>query len=209
MAGYGTDKDRCRRRGGQHHQGRPPVFCGPRAAGAVRVEKRHGLNFELIRDFAGIGYDLYRLLPGLNLLVPFDPDSSPDPYLLNFFCCSADCADRLAARGMLLRSADVRSMVKLDWRERESERDRVEVSLATCISAPSVRCAAHIGMANYGGSGRKCRRTTSVVILCSQPGRRTADAGPLSRPRSEFLAIENVVRESTFVSSTREFGARG
>jgi FkbM family methyltransferase len=65
------------------------------------------INFGLIDEFAAIGYDSYRLVPGLNLLVPFDAGSQPDPYLLNLFCCKAACADRLAARGALLRSSDV------------------------------------------------------------------------------------------------------
>jgi FkbM family methyltransferase len=65
------------------------------------------MNFELIRNFAAIGYDSYRLLPGLNLLVPFDVESPPDSYLLNLFCCNAARADLLAARGVLLRSADL------------------------------------------------------------------------------------------------------
>jgi FkbM family methyltransferase len=65
------------------------------------------MNFELIRDFAAIGYDSYRLLPGLNLLVPFDAETPPDSYLLNLFCCNAVCADRLSGRGLLLRSSDL------------------------------------------------------------------------------------------------------
>jgi FkbM family methyltransferase len=65
------------------------------------------MNFELIRDFAAIGYNSYRLLPGLNFLVPFDAESPADPYLLNLFCCNAVRADRLAARGCLLRSGDL------------------------------------------------------------------------------------------------------
>jgi FkbM family methyltransferase len=65
------------------------------------------MNFELIRDFAAIGYDSYRLLPGLNLLVPFDAESPPDSYLLNLFCCNAVGAERLFGRGLLLRSGDL------------------------------------------------------------------------------------------------------
>ena len=65
------------------------------------------VNFDLIRHFAAIGYDSYRLLPGLNLLVPFEMESPPDPYLLNLFCCKADRANRLAARGLLVRGADL------------------------------------------------------------------------------------------------------
>jgi FkbM family methyltransferase len=65
------------------------------------------VNFRLIHEFAALGYDSYRLVPGLNLLVPFDAGSPPDPYLLNLFCCKATCADRLAARGFLLRASDI------------------------------------------------------------------------------------------------------
>jgi protein O-GlcNAc transferase len=65
------------------------------------------MNFDLIRDFEAIGYDSYRLLPGLNLLVPFDAESPPDTYLLNLFCCNGARADRLAARGVLLRPTDL------------------------------------------------------------------------------------------------------
>jgi protein O-GlcNAc transferase len=65
------------------------------------------VNLDLIRHFAAIGYDSYRLLPGLNLLVPFDAESSRDPYLLNLFCCKADRANLLAARGLLLLPGDL------------------------------------------------------------------------------------------------------
>ena len=73
------------------------------------------VNIDLIRQFGAIGYNSYRLLPGLNLLVPFDTKSSPDPYLLNLFCCNADRADRLAARGLLLRTADLAGTGESLW----------------------------------------------------------------------------------------------
>jgi FkbM family methyltransferase len=53
------------------------------------------MNFALINEFAAIGYDSYRLVPGLNILVTFDAGSKPDPYLLNLFCCKADRAERV------------------------------------------------------------------------------------------------------------------
>jgi FkbM family methyltransferase len=65
------------------------------------------LNLGLIDEFAALGYDSYRLVPGLNLLIPFDPQSQPDAYLINLFCCKAARADRLAAQGVLLRSSDI------------------------------------------------------------------------------------------------------
>jgi FkbM family methyltransferase len=65
------------------------------------------VNFQLIREFAFLGYQSYRLVPGLNILVPFDADSPHDPYLLNLFGCKASRADALAARGLLLRVSDL------------------------------------------------------------------------------------------------------
>jgi protein O-GlcNAc transferase len=81
------------------------------------------MNFDLIRDFEAIGYDSYRLLPSLDLLVPFDAESPADPYLLNLFCCNTARADRLAARGVLLRLEDFAGVGEADdgpryhWRQ--------------------------------------------------------------------------------------------
>ncbi len=68
------------------------------------------MNFGLIKEFAALGYSSYRLVPGLDLLVPFSTDVNPDPYLLNLFCCKGDRADQLATRGVLLRAADISAM---------------------------------------------------------------------------------------------------
>lgn len=73
----------------------------------VQYEIKAGTSWhmELVQDFAALCYDSYRLVPGLDLLVPFDSESPPDDYLLNLFCCKRDCAERLAARGLLTDSA--------------------------------------------------------------------------------------------------------
>lgn len=73
----------------------------------VQYEVKAGadLHLELVQYFASLGYDSYRLVPGLDLLVPFDAESPPDGYLLNLFCCKQDRAERLAAHGYLLEPA--------------------------------------------------------------------------------------------------------
>lgn len=73
----------------------------------VLYEIKAGRDFhlDLVRRFADIGYDSYRLIPGLNLLVPFEPDTRPDAYLLNLFCCKADRAASLANAGFLVDSS--------------------------------------------------------------------------------------------------------
>jgi FkbM family methyltransferase len=64
-------------------------------------------HLELVGKFAARGFDSYRLVPGLNVLVPFDAAAKPDDYLLNLFCCKKDRAAALAARGLLLTAAAI------------------------------------------------------------------------------------------------------
>jgi len=66
------------------------------------VKENAGLHLELVESFNGLGYDSYRLLPGLNVLVPFDPSSFLDDYLLNLFACKQDQACQLRAQGKLV-----------------------------------------------------------------------------------------------------------
>jgi FkbM family methyltransferase len=68
------------------------------------VKAAHDLHLELVRSFDELGYRSYRLVPGLDLLVPFDATAKADEYLLNLFCCKPDRAAALASRGLLLDS---------------------------------------------------------------------------------------------------------
>jgi FkbM family methyltransferase len=66
------------------------------------------LHLELVAKFAAVGFDSYRLVPGLDMLVPFDAAAEkPDDYLLNLFCCKKDCAASLSDRGLLLDAASI------------------------------------------------------------------------------------------------------
>ncbi|TWO72207.1 FkbM family methyltransferase [Caenimonas sedimenti] len=62
------------------------------------------VHLGLADQFAARGYASYRLVPGLGVLVPFDPQATPDGYLLNLFACKPDRAERLEAEGLLLRA---------------------------------------------------------------------------------------------------------
>ncbi len=59
-------------------------------------------HMDLVQQFADLGYHSYRLVPGQDLLVPFDPDLPVDGYLLNLFACRPDRAEQLAHLGWLL-----------------------------------------------------------------------------------------------------------
>lgn len=76
-------------------------------------------DMELVQNFAELGYNSYRLVPKLNLLVPFDATSTLDPYQLNLFCCKPDRAERLVADGFLL---DVALTTEQDYRQYFSEK---------------------------------------------------------------------------------------
>lgn len=69
------------------------------------VKAGRDLHLELVRNFAALGYASYRLVPGLDVLVPFDEGCAPDGYLLNLFCCKDDRAKELAAQGFLLNTS--------------------------------------------------------------------------------------------------------
>jgi len=65
------------------------------------------LHLELVGKFAACGYRSFRLLAGLDLLIPFEASSVPDGYLLNLFCCKEDTAARLAERGLLVDASSL------------------------------------------------------------------------------------------------------
>src|SRR3989344_3477511 len=61
------------------------------------------LNVELVEEFATLGYSSYKLIPGMNVLVPFDKNKKIDAYQLNLFCCKPDRAETLRQAGFLVR----------------------------------------------------------------------------------------------------------
>ncbi|MFZ5771588.1 MAG: FkbM family methyltransferase [Thermodesulfobacteriota bacterium] len=71
----------------------------------IMFELKHGeqVNLFLINSFKKLGYESYRLIPGLNVLVPFNPAEPFDDYLLNLFCCKDDKAALLESEGVMVR----------------------------------------------------------------------------------------------------------
>lgn len=70
----------------------------------VQYELMEGMDvhLEITQSLAEAGYASYRLVPGLDLLVPFDGSEPKDKYQLNLFACKPDRAETLAADGWLL-----------------------------------------------------------------------------------------------------------
>nr|WP_242513278.1 FkbM family methyltransferase [Halochromatium salexigens] len=75
----------------------------------VLFEWKHGNrpNAGLLEAFAALGYTRYRLVPGLNALVPVGEGETLDGYQLNLFACTPERAMRLAAAGYLVEAATV------------------------------------------------------------------------------------------------------
>ena len=72
----------------------------------IQYEIRAGetVHLELVREFSALGYESYRLVPGLQVLVPFEIESVQDGCLLNLFCCKPDRAKLLSERGLLINA---------------------------------------------------------------------------------------------------------
>ncbi len=70
----------------------------------ILFELKHGNRFnrQLLDQFARGGYGIYRLVPGLQVLVPFETEASIDPYQLNLFACKPDRASALLKERLLV-----------------------------------------------------------------------------------------------------------
>jgi protein O-GlcNAc transferase len=69
------------------------------------IKAGNDLHLDLVDHFAALGYQSYRLVPGLGLLVPFDRTARADAFLLNLFACKQDRAGSLAELGFLAQGA--------------------------------------------------------------------------------------------------------
>ena len=84
------------------------------------VKAAQDLHLELVQSFAGLGYASYRLVPGLNVLLPFDAAEPADGFLLNLFACKPERAGQLAQQGLLVPadSAESVRVAPRPWQQR-------------------------------------------------------------------------------------------
>ena len=155
----------------------------------VMFELRHGKtpNLGLIEAFAGLGYQSYRLMPGLGLLVPCDPGQPLDPYQLNLFCCKPDRAAELEGRGLLARhlATEALGAGEGDWREHLHERpyaaalrDRWEADDGQTPPAEWQRVLALHARAQDGGAAPTVR--AAALVQATELARKAAQARPLT-----------------------------
>ena len=62
------------------------------------------INLPLVKLFQDLNYDIYRFVPGLGLLAPFDSDRSIDRFQLNLFACKPDRVQQLVERRLLVKN---------------------------------------------------------------------------------------------------------
>ncbi|WP_051434564.1 FkbM family methyltransferase [Desulfonatronum lacustre] len=86
----------------------------------VMFEIKHGNthNHGLVQAFKGLGMDIYRLIPGLCALVPFDEEKPMDGYLLNLFACRKDRVQTLRESGFLVDGPDTSAIrITKKWQD--------------------------------------------------------------------------------------------
>jgi hypothetical protein len=84
----------------------------------IRLGEDAGI--ELANHFMSYGYELFRLVPGLKLLVPLVSTDELDTFSLNLFACKPDRAELLEGQGFLIRQPKPDSMPGIDrsdWQE--------------------------------------------------------------------------------------------
>jgi FkbM family methyltransferase len=159
------------------------------------------LHLDLVEAFTQRGYSSYRLVPGLDLLVPFDAASPPDDYLLNLFCCKSDQASRLAERGKLLASKEVVEPRPADWR----------VAMAGFPYAKLLRERWERTMARDGS--RELDEALSLYWRGRDPSSSAAErfaalSASLSRLQSLSKGEATGLRRVSLARAARDFGAR-
>ncbi len=166
----------------------------------VMYELRHGtqVNLPLIEQFVGMGYETYRLLPGLGVLVPFNPGTE-NIRQLNLFGATRERAQILAAQG-LLALADApppsEDVTAGSWREFLSDKPYATDALARW-SDDSATC----GVLDLYTAAHDPRRS---------PGERHHRLRQALEQMTELIKIESTVwRLMTLVRLQTEFTGRG
>lgn len=63
------------------------------------------INAEIFEPLIGLGYDFFRLVPGIDVLAPFYESEDADPYQLNVFACRQPRAQVIEEMGCLAAGA--------------------------------------------------------------------------------------------------------
>jgi FkbM family methyltransferase len=179
------------------------------------VKAGQDLHLELVREFARFGFESYRLVPGLDLLVPFDVDSKPDEYLLNLFCCKKDRATSLAGMGLLLDAATIDAGTSTSRYENFHRAHRNQYTWdKRLLRLPYGATLAHLWETTMPGGDCAAASDALVCYAISQD----ANLEPFERYRgleNSFRLLQSLgeeiaqyLRLSTLTRVARDYGAR-
>ncbi len=184
----------------------------------VQYEIKAGddFHFELVDEFAEMGYSSYRLVPGINVLVPFNASEPTDDYQLNLFSCKSDRAARLADDGYLVK-------LPVDRRSEEIDSD---TGLGKLDNGAYLTWLAELAQTEYGKifaddwremvSAGRCKEMEAALSLYAT-SRFSSSSGA-----DRFLALEQsftqlrslckkepkYLRLSSLARVARDYGAR-
>ena len=177
------------------------------------VKAGEEVHLELVGKFADLGFDSYRLVPGLDLLVPFDTAAQPDGYLLNLFCCKKDRAELLSDRGLLLDSSSITAEKAGNRLEHFLSQHRQQygwdIELTTL---PYGAACAHLWQSMPGEGAEVAHALTCFAVS------QDTDLNPLERfsaLENSFMALVSLcqrapryLRLASLARVAREYGAR-
>ena len=177
------------------------------------VKAGEEVHLELVGKFAALGFDSYRLVPGLDLLVPFDAAAQPDGYLLNLFCCKKDRAELLSDRGLLLDSSSITAEKAGNRLEHFLSQHRQQYSWdIELTSLPYGAACAHLWQSMPGEGAEVADALTCFAVS------QDTDLNPLERfsaLENSFMALESLcqrapryLRLASLARVAREYGAR-
>lgn len=88
-------------------QNAQPFFAVHSPLVMFSARRSDSLDLMLADQFRGMGYVVYRYVPGLDMLVPLTAPDELDPFALNLFACKQDRAQLLAQQGLLVSALPV------------------------------------------------------------------------------------------------------
>src|SRR5262245_6536024 len=172
----------------------------------VQYEIKAGedLHLGLVAAFTALGYASYRLVPGVDVLVPFDATQPADGFLLNLFACKPDRAARLAAAGFLVEKAGSRPGyigAAQNWRTSVAR-----LAYARPLAAGWERTVA-------AGTSAAVEEALALYAASREPGRPAAER--YAALEAGFIGLRNLcarepawLRLSTLARLARDYGAR-
>ena len=194
------------------------------------IKAGESLHLDLVKNFAMLGYRSYRLVPSLNVLIPFDAEAPADGYLLNLFCCKPDRAKRLADQGLLVDESPAqlsnpddryswqRTIAKLPygtklssiWQQTVTENESLELesalafyALSNDISQPSLMRFAAL-QTSFHQLMAVCERDSSYLRLASM-ARVAHDYGARSIAVRALQKLSTAIQKLNWMDSSEPF----